>query len=446
MEEGKHKKILFISRCFAPNNAIGAVRPTKQVKYLSQMGYEIDVVQYGYTGRDSYPEKVDARIFKMNNVPVPPVDETPNTAASQRRAFLRRKLGRLWVCLAKIKGIMVDMHQGLEFLKFAKNLYRQELCANKYDVLFTSYSPFGSLFCGFWFKKHLPNNVKWICDFRDPILQKRTVFLFKPLFWALQRSAFKKADKVITVSSGGLAIMNPPRRYLGKAVVIPNGYDECDILDFGDREPRDYIRMVYAGALYNGLRDLSPLFRAIRELIDEKVISSKSIGFSYAGSDYEVAAKMARKYSLESIVEDLGFMPREACLRLQYESDFLVLATWNKKGEEGILCGKFPIYMMMDRPIIALVAGDLPDSEVARIMRDGNLGIAYEEACDGQDFPVLKAYLKMQFENFLAGRPLACTPDQSVKNRFSYRTISKQLAGIIEEITKTEAGSVNKQD
>ena len=38
------KRILIISYFFAPQNAMGAVRPTKLAKYLSRMGHEVTVL------------------------------------------------------------------------------------------------------------------------------------------------------------------------------------------------------------------------------------------------------------------------------------------------------------------------------------------------------------------------------------------------------------------
>ncbi|MFH1880951.1 MAG: hypothetical protein ABIK64_09160, partial [Bacillota bacterium] len=38
------KRILLVSHCFAPQNKIGAVRPTKLAKYLLRMGYEVTVL------------------------------------------------------------------------------------------------------------------------------------------------------------------------------------------------------------------------------------------------------------------------------------------------------------------------------------------------------------------------------------------------------------------
>ena len=41
------KRILIISYYFAPQNVIGAVRPTKLAKYLTRMGHEVTVISGG---------------------------------------------------------------------------------------------------------------------------------------------------------------------------------------------------------------------------------------------------------------------------------------------------------------------------------------------------------------------------------------------------------------
>ena len=40
----EHKRLLIISYFFAPQNLIGAVRPTKLAKYLTRMGHEVTVI------------------------------------------------------------------------------------------------------------------------------------------------------------------------------------------------------------------------------------------------------------------------------------------------------------------------------------------------------------------------------------------------------------------
>ena len=59
------KRILIISYYFAPQNAIGAVRPTKLAKYLARMGHEVTVLcGPGMNGRRDPTLERDLRELK----------------------------------------------------------------------------------------------------------------------------------------------------------------------------------------------------------------------------------------------------------------------------------------------------------------------------------------------------------------------------------------------
>ena len=51
--------VLIVSYCFAPQNAIGAVRATKLAKYLTRMGYSVTVI--GGKGLDAMQDPILAR-------------------------------------------------------------------------------------------------------------------------------------------------------------------------------------------------------------------------------------------------------------------------------------------------------------------------------------------------------------------------------------------------
>ena len=73
--------------------------------------------------------------------------------------------------------------------------------------------------------------------------------------------------------------------------LITNGFDEEDFLSFEqirkDRPGDETNQLVfsYAGGLYGGERDCSPLFKAVRELIDEGKLVSEDVRVDYAGRD-----------------------------------------------------------------------------------------------------------------------------------------------------------------
>ena len=90
----------------------------------------------------------------------------------------------------------------------------------------------------------------------------------------------------------------------------------------------------------------------IRELIDEKIIDENKIEFCYAGNDAAFFLQQARLYKLEDRVKNYNNISRIDCLKLQFNSDFLLLSTWNNKKEFGVFPGKLLEYMLINKPIL----------------------------------------------------------------------------------------------
>ena len=110
----------------------------------------------------------------------------------------------------------------------------------------------------------------------------------------------------------------------------------------------------------------------------------------------------------------------------------LILATWNTEKECGVFPGKLLEYMLIGKPIVTTVTGDVPDSEVAQVVREGNLGIVYEEVNSEADFAKLKEYILTQYNYKVSGKELPFNPEQSVLDRYNYDTIIKRIEALIE--------------
>lgn len=423
----KKKRILIVSYLFAPNNAIGAIRPTKIAAGLIRKGYEVDVVTCGASSNDSF-----ADISNVTNkyVMIPYQEPSENTPEQTFNPKII-KFGSLRYWLMRHKAAVVSLKAGNKFNAFFKVLYENKLKHENYDAVLTSFGPLASLQCGLYIKKRVPK-TRWICDFRDPVVTL-TPLLFKPYMQYYQDTACKKADVIVAVSDGYLRrICNG--RYREKAYMIPNGYDATDITNIRpDIYNEKKLKLVYVGALYNGKRDLSPVFRVIRELIDERFVELEKLSFEYAGSDYEAAVAQAASFHLEKIIVNHGKLSRAACLKLQTNADMLVLVTWNYKNEEGVFPGKFLEYMLVNKPVIAVVNGELANSEVAKVVADGHFGVCFEEANYEMDHNKLKAYLKEQYTAFFTDGSITFTPDQTIRDRYNYENIISRIEGLIND-------------
>lgn len=421
------RKILIVSYLFAPNNAIGALRPTKIAKLLLDKGYLVDVVSAGYLGNDvlSFPKNIN-HWYPMNREMLKSnVSKRENNG--KRHHFLKvpmsiRQTYRSYLARRKEKL----------FFAFFKQLFNAELVKNNYDVIFTSFGPLVSLECGLYVKKHC-KEINWICDFRDPVITDITPVAFKGRWKWKEQNACKKANSIVAVSNGYIKRICGDK-YISKRHMIPNGYDTADIaVSASCVLSTNTLHISYVGTLYEGKRKITPLFRALRELADEGKVDLNKLCFDYAGRDGSFLLAQANEFGLSSIVCDHNVLSRDECLKLQFSSHLLVLSTWNNRGEEGVFPGKFLEYMLIGRPIISLTDGNIPDSEVTSVMREGRFGIAYESVRDKEDRITLKKYIESCYCEWLQNGSISFEPEQEVLERYNYNNIIRQIEELIRE-------------
>lgn len=414
------KRILIISELFYPKNAIGALRPTKIRKYLTEKGYTVDVITKSFAEKDSIE---NGRIWRIDAVADTSVGVTAASRLSDKS--LIKELKRAKRTLISIKS---SKHYCRDVMRFIDT---HPVPISEYNAIFTTFGPVSSVLIGLELKKRYPD-IKWLCDFRDPMVVEEVSVFLKPYMRSLQNRACRAADKIIAVSDGYLKrICNGC--YAEKSYMIPNGYDPSDMPDIPSEKADGALHFAYVGTLYEGKRKITPLFRALRELADEGKINIEKICFDYAGNDFMFLNEQAKSYNMSEILKNHGKLSRADCLALQKAADFLVLCTWNNRGEEGVFPGKFLEYMLFNKPIIALVDGNLANSEVACVMREGNFGTACETAGGERDYAALKAYIEKQYSLFEQNKSLDFAPSQKVLNRYNYENIIRRIEELIYE-------------
>jgi len=417
------KNILIISELFYPLNMIGALRPTKLAKKLFDKGYSVDVFAR-YNAECTKPEnKICCEMFGIEDYVESDLKNAPP-----------KKHSRLYKNLWQIYDNINSLRAGISFCKKFKYALNNNanLKAKEYDVVISSYGPLSSLFCGMYYKIKNPK-VKWICDFRDPVVVKFIFPVFRPIFRFIEIKACKLADEIVAVSNGYLKRITKGE-YADKSHMIPNGYDKSD-MSFSENKSTDkqYMCITYVGAMYDGSRDMSALFSVLSELIKEKVVDEKKVLVKYAGNEFNIFCSQARRYNVENILRDCGQLSREDCLKLQFSSDMLLLSTWNDKSEYGVFPGKFLEYMLIGKPIISITNGKLADGEVSTVIREGNFGVAYESACHEKDYTNLKEYIKLCYEQWDNDKLICFSPNQIVLNRYNYDTVINKFEDLINE-------------
>lgn len=430
-------KILLISYFFAPHNNIGAVRPTKLAKYLIRMGHEVTVLCSG--GRDGESDPALKR--DMANIPnVHVVEEwnpirdkkrarqkntAPKAAAApampQRRSLMKKGKDVVY----QLIGVASDVsfrHRGWKYIRSLNQ---------HYDVVLSTYGP--------WSVHHIACKVKragmakhWAADFRDDV----TVPFewMNPWMKHYLRMICRHSDVRIGVSQGIMDKMG-----LGEdCAVLCNGFDPEDYKSMGGETVKtEKFTLAYCGQLSLGRRDVgnrdvTPIIQALHELVEEKVIAREEIELCYAGNDGAVFEAQAAAGGLADCVRNVGHISREQAMQLQLQANAIMVATWNLAGITGLLSGKLFEALMMNRPVLCSVRGDLPNSAMAQVIGETGAGYCYEEAVN-DGLTGMKNYLCTLISMWREGKPAGEDVDRERLAFYSYPQIARRLIGFFDE-------------
>jgi glycosyltransferase involved in cell wall biosynthesis len=160
-------------------------------------------------------------------------------------------------------------------------------------------------------------------------------------------------------------------------------------------------------------------------LLDEDFCAPGEIRILYAGGDGRIFQEQAEKAGLAYPVTDMGQVSREASLALQKEADVLLVASWNGQGEQGVLTGKMLEYMMMNRPILCCMNGDIPESETKKLLHGAGMGFCYEEANGAEDEEKLLRYLRDLLEKRRKGEALLAAQAPDAVEAYGYPQIAR---------------------
>ena len=99
--------------------------------------------------------------------------------------------------------------------------------------------------------------------------------------------------------------------------------------------------------------------------------------------------------------------------------------------DRGILTGKIYEYMLMDKPIVCITCGDVPDGEATETIQQLRLGIAVEQTTYEEGVLQLKNYLYEQLERKRSGAPLLHNPDRKGVAEFDHDNLVVKLKNIM---------------
>ncbi len=432
-------KILIITTYFPPDTAVAAVRPYMFSKYLTQLGHDVTVLRSGeildgvsdffeqlpikvisYLGGDSPSERYE-RGERYDNERF-----SRNSRMSFLPFFLRFPLSKIYHGLNRRKYFDSKLRKAeIKAEKLCREL--DKMCDAGFQVVFSTYGELENIYGGYYAAQLF--NCPLIQDFRDPLANRelgtrREYRILKKI----QDEAVRNASACTAVSEGVLSEVCQGET---PGFVLYNGYDAVAETSLKEQSAMgDVLSFCYTGQLYAGKQDFSPLLRALRTLADKGEIPLDKLCIHYAGKDFEYLLAEAKKYRVDAILKDHGYVDRKQAAQIQKQSDIFLVLSWNTKKARGVLTGKFYEGIRAHKPILAVVAGEVPHSELDLINQKYRYGFCYEVSREKEQFNSLCDYLEKAYCKKMSAGVVEYAPEPALEEDFRYDILSERLENI----------------
>lgn len=447
-------KILICSKLFYPSNRIGAVRPSNFAKFLALAGHEVVVV----TDRKEVEKELNfsnIEIIRISNGPLcrkaikkitkstlkrkeeqdfkKDTESTPN---SKFGCLLKSIIGKIRYKLRELYSLTID----LDWYYRARQYIKVHFQSSTFDLVLSSYGPLSSYLLGRLVKKERIAHY-WISDFRDNMVFDGYSLWLNEIMRYCEKRALKEANALTFVSNDQRSMFIENLKVIelqqSKIFTIYNGYERKLSRNLIKDANSNILKLMYTGQLYKGMRDFQLLFHAVDDLIEEGQLDKERIEIQYAGMDTKELKRQVNNFRhIKSIYKSFGFINRSEAVELQKNCNILVVLTWNTIKSRGNLTGKFLEYLQAQKPVVSITSGDLQNSELTRLVRELNIGLACEQISYQSDYFKLKKFILDQYKQLTKGNDIHFYPNYELLDKFYYENIVKELLIVINSITK----------
>lgn len=427
------KKVLIITYYWIPSGGAGVQRWVKFAKYLRDFGWE--PVIYAPENPEYPSEDFSFEKDIPNDIVVikKPIWEPYNIyrqlfgkkgekinagfISENKKAGWKEKLS-IW-----IRGNFLIPDPRKFWIRPSVSFLSNYITDNKIDAVITTGPPHSMHLIGLGLKKRLPE-LKWIADFRDPWTNidfyadlNLTRFADKK-HHILEKRVIQGADTVIVVSNGMKEEFDQlqPKRL----VVITNGYDTDDTSNEKPRLDAKFT-LSHIGTL-NAARNPRTLWKALGELatVDAQLKSDLLIRL-VGKTDFSVFDEIEKAH-LSDNLEKVSYLTHSEAIKMQGQSQILLLLINNSNNAKGILTGKFFEYLAAQRPILAVGP---TDGDVARVLNETQAG----KMVDFEDLVATKETISEYYQKYKDGK---LTINSTSIEQYSRRELTAQLAKVLD--------------
>lgn len=367
------RNLLLMTYCFPPANIIGAVRPYQIARYFKERGWTVHVISTADSSiQDTY--SADCRDIHTERLQAPRLVSWLNTSPPAAK----NRFGKLLSTTSRALKFIIRSVVFPEHYVLLKQAYIGEATrlaeSIQFNLVISSALPFtihiaAKEFCS---KTQLP----WVADNRDLWASspyRRVLPLRRTVDCFFERYILSHANLVLGISNG---MVDYYRTFysLENVLLVMNGYevppDQHDegllpSLEYGEQRP---LKIVYAGILYGGVRDPTPLLDAVSS--HEQLV--RSVEISFFGSEAEQVSVLMKKFPLCSIARYERVTKTEIAA-IYRNASVLLVVLGEDTFENSVLTGKFFEYLAFNKPILAIAP---EKSELGELINQTCVGLA----------------------------------------------------------------------
>jgi glycosyltransferase involved in cell wall biosynthesis len=423
------RRVLIISYYWPPSGGAGVQRWLKFVKYLRAFDWEPVI----YTPENPEFPSVDESLAKD----IPEGIEIVRTPIWEPYTFYKKLVGagkneRInagFLSEKKRPGLAEKFSiwlRGNFFIPDARKFWIKPsvrflvkyLENHPVDAIVSSGPPHSMHMIALGLKKK--TRLPWLADFRDPWTNIDFYHELMLTGWADKKhhsqelSVLKQADEVVVISrsmrSDFLKIHN--RDYS----VITNGYDEDDVLATGIELDQKFT-ISHIGTMVK-TRNPEALWKALKSEVTENPGFAENLEIKLVGSvDYSVSESIERA-GLGQYVNKVSYLPHSEVIKIQQQSQVLLLLINDTPNAKVILPGKFFEYMASRRPILCIGP---KDGDAAQVIADTNSGFVV----DKDDVEGIQQTIKQLYARYNNG---STKIESKGIERYSRRQLTADLA------------------
>jgi hypothetical protein len=228
----------------------------------------------------------------------------------------------------------------------------------------------------------------------------------------------QKADTVLVVSSGmkdEFELLCPQH-----LEIITNGYDDDDTcVEKLNRDEK--FSLAHIGTL-NAARNPTTLWKVLGELCANDPQFKSDLLIRLVGkTDFSVFSEI-EKNDISVNVDKIAYLTHAEAIKMQQQSQVLLLLINNSNNAKGILTGKFFEYLVAKRPVLAI--GPI-DGDVAMVLNETKAG----KIVDFEDFTTTKEAILEYYQKYKDGK---LTINSTSIEQYSRRELTAQLVKILE--------------